>query len=159
MWPYTFLYQNLFPLQMEVVIMPTIDINYWAVLVAAFASYVIGALWYSPLLFGKAWMELMGFTEKDMQDAKKKGMAKKYGIMFVSTLVMSYVLAHVVDYTESTTVIAGAQAGFWIWLGFIAPVSLGSVLWEGKSWTLWLINASYYLVVLLIMGAVLAVWA
>ena len=138
--------------------MPTIDINYWAVLVAALASYLIGALWYSPLLFGKAWIELMGFTEKDMQNAKKRGMAKNYGIMFVSTLVMSYVLAHFVDYTESTTAIAGAQAGFWIWLGFMATTALGSVLWENKPIKLYLINVGHSLLGLLLMSGILAVW-
>lgn len=50
------------------------------------------------------------------------------------------------------------MAGFWNWLGFVAPVTLGAVLWEGKHWKLWFLNNGYYLVTLLLMGAVLALW-
>ena len=53
---------------------------------------------------------------------------------------------------------AGLKVGFLSWLGFIAPVTLGSVLWEGKSWRLWFLMNSYYLVALLVMGSILAFW-
>jgi len=139
--------------------MPVYEVNYLAVLVAAIASMALGALWYSPRLFGKMWMSLMGFTEAHMAEAKKKGMGKSYAIMFVGSLLMAYVLSHWIDATSSSTVGAGFQAGFWAWLGFIAPVTLGSVLWEGKSWKLWVLNNGYQLVLLLIMGALLSVWA
>ena len=134
-------------------------INYVAVVVAAIAANVLGAIWYSPAGFGKVWMELSGFTEKKMGEAKKKGIAKMYAVGFLSTLVMAYVLAHMVDYTDATTVMGGLQAGFWIWLGFVATVQLGSVLWEGKPVKLYLLNTSYYLVNLLLMGTILAVWS
>ena len=48
--------------------------------------------------------------------------------------------------------------GFWNWLGFVAPVTLGSVLWEGKSPKLWVLNNGYYLVSLIVMGVILALW-
>ena len=51
--------------------MPTVDINYLAVLIAALASYVLGALWYSPVLFGKLWMKLSKIDPKNMDAAKK----------------------------------------------------------------------------------------
>ena len=54
---------------------------------------------------------------------------------------------------------AGLQGGFWNWLGFVMPVTLGIVLWEGKSWKLFGINAGYYLVSLPIMGVILAMWS
>lgn len=135
-----------------------IEINYLAVLVAGVAAMVLGGLWYSPLLFGKAWMKLSGFTEKDMEKAKQKGMFLSYFFNFVSILVMAYVLSHFVDYAGATDWRGGLQAGFWIWLGFVATVMLGMVLWEGKPFRLYLINVLYWLVALLGMGAILAVW-
>jgi hypothetical protein len=57
-----------------------------------------------------------------------------------------------------TGVAAGLQAAFWNWLGFVAPVTIGSVLWESRPWKFWFITAGYYLVVLLINGAILAAW-
>ena len=133
-----------------------VEINYLAVLVAAVASMVIGGLWYS-VLFGKQWMKLMGFKAEDM--SKMKTTAKQsYAIGFLSSLVMSYVLAHFVDYTGSMTVVAGLQLGFWVWLGFTATLQLGSVLWEGKSWRLFFLNTAHSLVSLLAMAVILAVW-
>ncbi len=137
---------------------PQVDINYLAVLVAAIASMVVGFLWYGPL-FGKQWVQLMNFDKKKIDATKKKGMGKTFAIAFISTLIMSYILAHFVDYTQAKTVAEGAVAGFWIWLGFIATVQLGIVLWEGKPLKLYLINATHYLVTLVIMSAILAVWA
>jgi mannitol-specific phosphotransferase system IIBC component len=138
-----------------------VPINYLAVLVAAILSMILGYIWYGPL-FGKLWMRLMGFTKESMSEGKSK-MAKTYSIMFIGTLLMSFTLAHSIvfasAYMNSAGVDAGLTAGIWNWLGFVVPVSLGSVLWDGKPWKLWFINAGYYLVALLMMGVLLAVWA
>lgn len=141
--------------------MKPVPINYVAVVVAAIANMVIGFVWYGPLL-GKTWMKLSGITPGDRDSAKTSGMGKTYLLAFVGSLVMSYVLAHAIvfgaAYFEMSGISAGLMCGFWNWLGFIAPVTLGAVLWERKPWTLWLLMNSYYLVVLLAMGAILAVW-
>ena len=137
--------------------MAIIEINYWAVLVVAILANVIGALWYSPLLFGKQWMKLSGITPKQTPKMKQKANVS-YAINVVASLVMAYVLAHYVDFAEAVTIAGGLQAGFWAWLGFIAPVQLGKVLWENQPFKLYLLNTGYYFVSLLVMGAILAVW-
>jgi hypothetical protein len=138
-----------------------VPINYLAVLVAAVAAFILGWLWYGPL-FGKPWVALMKITPEQMAEGQKKGMAKPYTIMFIGTLVMSFVLAHALVFAAAYMNVggfsAGLQAGFWNWLGFIVPVMLGGVLWEGKPWKLWWINVGYYLVSLLVMGIILGVW-
>ena len=136
---------------------PTVDVNYIAVLVAAIVNMVLGFLWYGPL-FGKQWIQLMAFDKKKMEEAKKKGMTKTYIVAFISTLLMSYILAHFVKYTQAATIAEGITAGVWLWLGFIATVQLSMVLWEGKPVKLYLINIAYYLVALSVMGAILSVW-
>lgn len=133
-------------------------INYLAVLAAAVASIVLGFLWYGPL-FGKTWTQLMGFDKKKMEQMKKKGMPKQtWALMIVGTLVTSYVLAHFVDYLDAINIAGALQAAFWLWLGFIAPVQLGMVLWENKPWKLYVINVAYYLVNLGVMASILALW-
>ena len=132
-------------------------INYFAVLGASVASIVLGFLWYGPL-FGKQWLQLMKFDKKKMSGMKNKGMGKTYAVMIVGTLVTSYVLAHFVDYLDATAIAGALQAAFWIWLGFVATVMLGTVLWEGKSWRLYFLNAAYWLVNLAVMAVILAVW-
>ena len=136
---------------------PPVEINNLAVLVAAIASMVIGFLWYGPL-FGNQWKKLMGFTDKSMKGMKMTPMQAMIG-GFISTLLMAYILAHFVDYVQAKTIVEGIEAGFWIWLGFIATVQIGMVLWEGKPFKLFALNTLHYLVTLATMGAILAVWA
>jgi hypothetical protein len=139
-----------------------VQINLLAILVAAIANMVLGSLWYSPIMFGKKWMAEAGLTPEKLEAAKAKGMGRTYGIMAISTLIMSYVLSNTLvfasTYLSDSGISAGLQAGFWNWLGFVAPVSLSAVLWDGKSWTYWFITAGYYLVSLILMGVILALW-
>lgn len=136
-----------------------IEINYIGVIAAAVVAVVLGFLWYGPV-FGKPWMKEMGFTKASMDAAKKKGMTKSYVLMLVSALVMAYVLAHVIAFSANEmggmSVMSGIQGGFWTWLGFVATVLLGQVMWENKSLKLYALNAGYYLVSLMAMGAVIA---
>ncbi len=137
-------------------------INYWAILVSAVASMVVGSVWYGPL-FGKLWMSLSGMSADKMGAAKKKGMTQSYVLMFVGSLITAYVLSHFITYANafapsSSAINGGMQAAFWAWLGFIAPVTLGTVLWEGKSWNLWILNNGHMLLSLLITGAILGGW-
>jgi hypothetical protein len=138
-----------------------VPVNYLVVLVAAIISMPLGFLWYGPF-FGKPWTRMMGMTKEKMEAAKKKGMTMQYVIMFVGALVMSFVLSHAVifanAYLHTNGMFGGIMTGFMSWLGFIVPISLGSVLWEGKPWRLWMINAGYYLVLLLVMGVTLSLW-
>ena len=139
-----------------------VPINYLAVIVAAIVSMAIGFFWYGNL-FGKAWMRLAGITQDDMKSMKAKmsPLAASIG-GFLTALLMSYVLAHALVFGNAYLGMFGAGAGmmgaFWYWLGFVVPVTAGVYLWEGKSWKLWAINAGYYFVSLLVMGAILASW-
>jgi hypothetical protein len=140
-----------------------VPINYLAVLACGVATMIIGFLWYGPV-FGKMWMQLMGWGPMNPEQlaAKQKQARTGYIVMFISSLVMAYVLAHAITfgsaYLQITGIAAGLQGAFWSWLGFIATVTLGSVLWEGRSWKLWVLNAGYYLVVLIVMGIILVTW-
>lgn len=141
--------------------MPVVPINFVAVFVATLVSMVVGFLWYGPL-FGKQWMVLMKFNEADRKKGKEAGMTKNYVLMMLGSFVMAYVLAHSIvfgsAYLGVSGPMAGASAAFWSWLGFMAPLTMSSVLWEGKPWKLWLLNNGYNLVSLVLMGMVIASW-
>ncbi len=136
-------------------------INYWAVLAAAAAAIVLGTLWYGPL-FGKQWMRIVGISMGEMTPAVKRSMARSYGILVVSVLVMAFVLAHLVsvafDVADIEGVFAAVTVAIWLWLGLIVPVTLGPVLWENRPWKYWFITGGYYLVSLVLMSVILAVW-
>lgn len=134
-----------------------IPINYLAVLVAGITAMVLGGIWYGPM-FGKTWVKLIGFTEKDMEKAREQSMAWRYISNFLATLVTAYVFNHFLYYSSSTTIEEGLITALWTWLGFIAAVSLVSVIWEGRAFKLYLINIAYYLVSFMLMAAILVSW-
>jgi len=134
--------------------MQPVSVNYLAVVVAAVANYIIGAIWYAAI-FRNAWTKLQGVSEMRMS-------ALSVILSLVGAFVMSWVLAHALifsaAYMKTSGIGAGLETGFFQWLGFIAPVTLGVVLYEKKSWALWLLNNGYWLVSLLVMGIILSVW-
>ena len=128
-------------------------VNLIAIVGAAVASMVLGFVWYGPL-FGKMWMALSGFKPSDMEKTKTKAQ-KGYMAMAVTSLVTAAVLSMLLTASASMTLAAGLMTGFWAWLGFIATVSLGSVLWENKPVKLYLLNNGFNLLNLLVMAAIL----
>lgn len=132
-------------------------INYWAVLGATVASFVLGWIWHGAL-FQKQWMKLSGMTAASMKKMPLTA-GQAMGLGFVVQLVMSYVLAHIVNYMMAATFTDGAQLGFWIWLGFVMPLTAGAWIWEGKPFKLFILNTAYWLLALIISGGILAVWA
>ena len=134
--------------------MPQVDVNYWAVLVSAIVAMVIGAIWYSPMLFAKAWMEDTGKKNMDPNQGATAG----YVAAFVGNLVMAYIMTHFISYANATTVSMGLMTGFWIWLGFVATGTMMNYIFEGRPWRLFWINTGMQLVILAVTGAILAVW-
>lgn len=138
-----------------------IDVNFVAVIVAAIASFVLGWLWYSPLLFGKMWMKEMGVSQAEQEKGKKEMQKKMLPVMvggLISQLVMAYVLAHVIAMGMLAEIGSGISSGFWMWLGFVATVQLGMILWEGRTVKYYLINVTYWLAGLIAMAAIITYW-
>ena len=137
-------------------------INYWAVLFAALAAFVLGFIWFGPL-FGKQWMRVLGVEmPTEMTKAMKRQMVRSYAITGIGALVMATVLAHALFYVFEFTGVTGAGTGvtvaLWCWLGFSALPLIGSVLWEDRPWKYWFIVAGYWLVALMVMGGIIASW-
>jgi hypothetical protein len=130
------------------------EINIWAVIVAALSGFAIGGLWYGPLL-GKQWMAASGVTEADV---KQTNFPKVYGVTFLMSFISAYVLAHVVTQFDATTVKGGTEAGFWTWLGFVVTVRVTDALFNRGSMRLVTIDSGYRLIWLVAMGIILAVW-
>jgi hypothetical protein len=135
-------------------------INFWAVLVCAIATMVIGFLWYSPFLFANPWMRLMGFDPHDKAKLAEmqKGAGKMYALSFIATIVSAIVLAKIIFVTSVITVPYGMKVGFAVWLGFVTTVQFTGALFSKQPSKLYLINTGYQLVCYLAMGAILAVW-
>jgi hypothetical protein len=134
--------------------MPSADINWWAVVVATAVTMAVGALWYSPVLFGKRWAGLVNRRLKDMQQTAGPG----YVVAALGAFLQAVVLAHLVDYALADTAWEGVVVGFWAWAGFVATASAINYVFAGRPRTLWAIDSGYFLVSLLASGAILAAW-
>lgn len=133
-----------------------VAVNWLAVLVAGIIHFAIGMLWYSPVMFAKTWMELAGVKEM-------KASAKDMVLSLLGSLVVAYVLAqlvcsNVVCYAGAGSMLNGALLGIMVEIGFIATLLLGEMLYEKKSFKLFLLRNGYNLVALAVVGALLAVW-
>jgi hypothetical protein len=138
--------------------MPTANVNILAVVVAALVTFVLGAFWYSPVLFARQWMQAQGYTPEKLEAMKKKGMTRAYLVSVLCYLVMAYVVALLASYTNSTSLAQGLWLGFLVWLGFAATIGLTANQFSEKPIAAWVVDAGYQLAYLLVMGAVLSVW-
>ena len=131
-----------------------VHVNYLAVLVAAVANYAIATIWYA-VLFDKIWKKLTGITDM-------KPVPMNMILTFLGSLVLSYVLYHSIvfgdEYVKMSGMPGGLMGGFFGWLGYIAPVTLSTKLYEKKPWGLWLLDNGFWLISLLVMGAILSLW-
>jgi len=131
-------------------------INFLAVLISAVVAMALGAIWYMPRVLGEKWMKYMRLSPMDLDKAKEKGMAKSYVFNFLTWIVLSFVLAQFLIFFNATGVVDGMVVAFWSWLGFVATLSLGDVLWDPRrSFPLWVVNNIYNLVTFLVIGAIL----
>ncbi len=133
------------------------NINFLALVVAAIASFALGAVWYSPVLFAKAWQNALGLTEEYLQ---KSNMAVIFGSSFVLIFLMNFGLAIILQghAGRDVTAMSGALYGGLIGIFFIAT-SIGiNMLYQRKSFTLWAIDAGYQVLYLTLGGAILGAW-
>jgi hypothetical protein len=130
------------------------EINYLAVLAAAVSTFVIGGLWYSPLLFQRSWMQAAGVSEGDL---KQGGEARIFGGAFVLSVLMALNLAAFLSGPD-TTVAWGATAGALAGVGWVA-LGIGVVaLFERRPLAYTLVNGGYWAVAFTVMGAILGAW-
>ena len=127
-------------------------INYLAVLIAAAASFASGAAWYGVL--AKPWMAAAKVSESDLQS---EGLAAKsiYLVAAVCQLLMAFLLAGVIGHLGRIDIAGGLTTAFFLWLGFVATSMCVNHRFQGRGWNLTAIDGGYWLVAMLIQGAII----
>jgi Protein of unknown function (DUF1761) len=132
-------------------------INVWAVLAGTLALWVLGALWYSPVLFGKTWQKEVEFKEEGIS---KGNVAIVFGLSFLLMLFMVWALNFVINShkPEDVNMLRGLYYG--IFTGFFfSMMTMGvNYLYQRRSVTLWLIDGFYMVIGLGIAGMILGGW-
>lgn len=134
--------------------MEDIYINHLAVAVCAVFNLILGALWYSPMMFYKAWKKENNLTDEDL---KKVNPVKTYGLTIIFSLIMSYNLAFFLG-DAKTDAAWGVTAGFLTGFGWSALIFSIIALFEMRSWKYIFINGGYIVVYFTIIGFILGAW-
>lgn len=135
-------------------------VNLWAVLVSALATMVVGFVWYSPLLFARRWMVLMGLDPDDKAKIAEmqKSAAPTYMLALVASVVSAAVLGKIIAVATIATALYGMKVGLAVWLGFVTTVQLTNSMFSRQPAKLYAINTGYQLVCFLAMGAIMGAW-
>jgi len=129
------------------------ELNWLSIVVAALSAFGLGGLWYSPVLFVKTWMKETGIT---VESQKSANMVKIFGLSFLLAMVASLLLGLFLG--EDAGGGAGAISGFLIGLGTIFTFLGITYLFERRSFAHFLVNASYGVAALTLMGFIIGIW-
>ena len=127
-------------------------LNWWAVLVATVAAFLLGGLWYGPV-FGRAWLRALGKTEDDIEPTPTP-----FVISFFTSLVTAVVLAALIKTLSLDSVTDGVLIGLFTGVGFIATAMASDAAFCGWSASLWCIQAGYRVSYSVLIGLILVLW-
>ena len=130
-------------------------INFWAVIIAAIVNLIIGSLWYSPFMLGNPWMKEQGFTEEDF---KNGGLSMRVIVLLSFTASFIAALAIAVFIGPHATALGGAITGFFVSLCWITTSKANHLLFEHRSFKLFLIHAGYDICGYIVMGMIVGAW-
>lgn len=134
-------------------------VNWLAILASSVVIFLLGGLWYSPVLFAKKWVALQGRTMEQMKaESAAANLPMMYLQVFLCGLVISWIMAMFLAHMGRYGWMIGAHLGALAWLGFAAPTSYGTALFSMKPKQLWLIDTMFNLVSFVAAGAILGAW-
>jgi hypothetical protein len=133
------------------------QINYMAVAFGAVLYFFLGALWYSPFMFGNSWAALQGINT---EDAKSKNMTGVLLVTFTLILLSGFILAFLIELIKSEPFIfvEGLAITLLMFIGLVAPVLKITFLYEDKPYRLFLIDAGYHFSGYFILGTIISLW-
>lgn len=134
------------------------QIDYLAVLVTAVAGFMLGWLWYSPVLFAKPWMAEMKITEETMKECAQKGMAGFFIRGFSYTLLSTFALTVLILSRGSPNCVKGAGIGAFVALLLVGTRMLNGAVWEQKSAKLMAIVVGHEVALFTLQGLMLGAW-
>jgi len=124
--------------------------NIWIVLLAAVSTFLVGGLWYSPVLFGKAWNTENGGVPQTGHPAKV------FGVSFLFSLVAAACFAYLLG--PGAGLMGALHTGLLVGVGFVAASFGINYQFAQRSFKLWLIDAGYHIVQFAVFGLLIGQW-
>lgn len=134
-----------------------VEVHILAITIAMVANFVLGAAWYSPVLFGNIWMKLLGKKDEDLKMTPIDGMISVF-ISFLTVVGLNSVLQFSLQVSELSEIINIFATAFMITFTLNLPIALNGVIYEGRSFKVFLINISYFLVANIVIGTIISIW-
>ena len=128
-------------------------INIFAIIICTIFYWVLGALWFSPFLFGKIWSKALGKNPDDLGPNLKQVLGS-----FIVNLVATVMIAILLELIGSYNVLTGLLVGLLIGVGFVFTVDFYDVIFEQKSIIAYLIDSGYHAISFIIIGIILGLW-
>jgi hypothetical protein len=123
------------------------------IVVVTVLSIFLGMLWYSPLFAGNMWVKAYKLDTK-----KLKPSAKHYVGNMLLTFVTAFILAIFIDQFQILDWQSALVFALFLWVGFIATTHFCGVIWANKPLVVYFIDVTYYLVSIVMMSVLLAIW-
>ena len=131
-------------------------INWLAVLIGAIGYFLLGAIWYSPVMFAKKWQDYVGM-DMTSPDAKK-GMGQTMLTSFILMLVCAVGISLLAVRLDLHGALSGLKLGFITGLCFSGTAIHIAYLYEKKPLGLHLINALYSVFGNIIAAIIICLW-
>jgi hypothetical protein len=132
-------------------------VNWLAISVSVIASFGLGAVWYSPLLFGKQWVKAHGFSDEQIAEMQQSAVPA-YVSSIVGYIIMALVFTVIKTQIGLTQIEDGLMLALLIYIGFVMTTGLINAMFSGKSRGAFLIDTGYQLATILITGAIVTIW-
>jgi uncharacterized protein DUF1761 len=133
-------------------------INYLAVLVAAIAGWLVGAIWYGVL--GRPWMAALGWTAADMTspDGRRRVPVGPMIVAFIAQLIMALMLAGIIGHMGEPNPTIGVVSGVLVWIGFVITTIAVNNAFQKRKAMLTIIDGGHWLAVLVVQGIIIGLF-
>ena len=132
-------------------------LNCFHVFVVAAVGFLLGWLWYSPVMFNKAWVTEMQNSSQALANLKGR-MGQATAVAFLFTLLSTFGLAVLIDARGTVGMVKGAEFGAFVGAVVVGSRMLNSSVWENRSARLLRINLGHEIVLFALQGALLGLW-
>jgi uncharacterized protein YacL len=134
-----------------------LQVNWLALVACAVASMVVGFIWYGPI-FSRQWGELTGWTAEKVQAEPQSRLMQSYGMALVIAFVMAFFLSNVLRLAAVEGIASGLFIALVTWLGFVATSIGVNYTFQRRPLMLFVIEAGYHLVAMLVFSIILTLW-
>jgi len=135
---------------------PRVRQNYLAILVAAIACFLVEAGWYYHFL--QPWLDGIGRTREWLTGPGALSPALQYATALIAEALVATAISCVTQLTGAQTALRGVQVAGLLWLGFVLPIWSTEYVFEVRSISLLLINGGFWLLGMIVMGAIVGGW-